>query len=62
VNHQKPAWPQQGLEEERTLFEDLEGIMAGAAQHGHAEDRVEPAQSAQDTVNEAAFANLPRLR
>lgn len=24
--------------------------MAGAAQHGHAEDRVEPAQSAQDAV------------
>jgi hypothetical protein len=31
VNHQKAAGPYQGLEEERTLLEDLEGIMAGAA-------------------------------
>jgi hypothetical protein len=50
VNHQKTTGPYQGLEEERTLLEALEGIVAKAAQHGHAEDRIEPAQSAQDTV------------
>src|SRR4029077_20815169 len=41
VNHQKPAWPHQGLKKESMLLEYLEWIMAGTAQHGHAEDRIE---------------------
>ena len=43
MNHQEPAGPDQGLEKERTLLVNLEWIMAGAAQHGHAEERVETA-------------------